>query len=87
MSKKLSSPEITYPSSTLQRELIGPYQLLKAGTVDIDVGTITMPLYRGQMADGTAVWYIVTDTRDKGNADALGLNWSPAWRNWRRMAR
>jgi hypothetical protein len=63
--------------SQVQRELIGPYQLLKAGTVDIDAGTITLPLYRGQMADGTAVWYIVTDTSDKGNADALGLNWSP----------
>lgn len=63
--------------SQVQRELIGPFQLLKSGTVDIDAGTITMPLYRGQMEDGTPVWYIVTDTNDKGNADALGLNWSP----------
>ena len=63
--------------SQVQRELIGPYQLLKAGTVDIDAATITLPLYRGQMEDGTAVWYIVTDTNDKGNADALGLNYSP----------
>ncbi len=63
--------------SQVQRELIGPYQLLKAGTVDINAGTLTLPLYRGQMEDGTAVWYIVTDTTDKGNADALGLNYSP----------
>ena len=72
-----------------QRELIGPYQLLKSGQVDLNASTITLPLYRGQLkaaatADGGSgsgevrnVWYIVTDTTDKGNADALGLNWSP----------
>ena len=72
-----------------QRELIGPYQLLKSGQVDLNASTITLPLYRGQVkaaatADGGSgsgevrnVWYIVTDTTDKGNADALGLNWSP----------
>ena len=70
-----------------QRKLIGPYQLLKSGQVDLNASTITLPLYRGQVkaaatADGGSgevrnVWYIVTDTTDKGNADALGLNWSP----------
>ena len=72
-----------------QRKLIGPYQLLKSGQVDLNASTITLPLYRGQLkaattADGGSgsgevrnVWYIVTDTTDKGNADALGLNWSP----------
>lgn len=63
--------------SDVQRELIGPYKLLKAGQVDLDAGTITLPLYRGQMEDGRNVWYILTDTNDKGNADALGLVWSP----------
>src|SRR6516165_10435572 len=29
------------------------------------------------MKSGEAVWYIVTDTDDKGNADQLGLNYSP----------
>jgi hypothetical protein len=71
----------------VQRELIGPYQLLKAGQVDLNAGTITLPLYQGQVkvsnggGDGgttnKVVWYILTDTDDKGNADALGLNWSP----------
>lgn len=65
------------PPSAIQRELIGPFQLLKAATVDVDAGTMTLPLYEGQMLDGTPVWFIVTDTNDKGNADALGLNWSP----------
>lgn len=63
--------------STAQRELIGPYQLLRAGQVDRDAATINLPLYQGQMTDGRKVWYILTDTNDKGNADALGLNWAP----------
>jgi hypothetical protein len=62
--------------STVQKELIGPYQLVTAGTIDHDAGTITLPLYRGQMASGEAVWYIITDTSDEANAAALGLNFS-----------
>ncbi|MCA9906438.1 MAG: hypothetical protein KC547_21430, partial [Anaerolineae bacterium] len=62
--------------SNVQRELIGPYQLLKAGTVDVDNGTITLPLYRGQLTTGEPVWYILTDTNDEANAAALGLNFS-----------
>jgi len=63
--------------SNVQRELIGPYQLLKSGPLDLDNGTITLPLYRGQMVSGETVWYILTDTDDEGNAAALGLNYSP----------
>ena len=63
--------------SQVQRELIGPHQLLKSGPIDLDAGTITLPLYEGRMSSGEKVWYILTDTTDKGNADALGLNWSP----------
>ncbi len=63
--------------STFDPELVGPNQLLRAGTMDLEAGTITLPLYEGQLADGRKVWYILTDTDDKGNADALGLNWAP----------
>jgi hypothetical protein len=62
--------------STVQKELIGPYQLLKAGTVDQAAGTITLPLYKGQLASGESIWYILTDTTDEKNAAALGLNFS-----------
>jgi len=62
--------------SQVQKELIGPYQLLKSGTLDAEAGTITLPLYRGQLGDGRKVWYILTDTTDKANAEALGLNFS-----------
>jgi hypothetical protein len=61
----------------VQRELVGEYQLLKSGKVDLEKGTITLPLYDGRMKDGRTVWYVVTDTDDKGNAEQLGLNYSP----------
>ena len=63
------------PSQVL-KELIGPYQLLKSGVVDLQDGTITIPLYRGQMKDKRNVWYVLTDTDDQANAAALGLNFS-----------
>ena len=62
--------------SGVQKELIGPYQLLKSGKLDLDRATITLPLYEGRLESGEAVWYIVTDTTDKSNAEQLGLNHS-----------
>ncbi|TGG79452.1 MAG: hypothetical protein ERJ67_01695 [Aphanocapsa feldmannii 277cV] len=63
--------------SEVQKELIGPHKLLKAGAVDLEAGTVTLPLYAGQMASGETVWYVVLDTDDRGNAEALGLNYAP----------
>ena len=76
---------VTYfgpPPSTVNENLVGPNQLLTAGTLDEDEGTITLPLYRGVLDSdgpnaGRNIWYIVTDTSDEGNADALGLNFAP----------
>ena len=63
--------------SSVNPKLVGPVQLLKAGPVDLDKGTITLPLYKGKLGStGRAVWFILTDTDDKENADALGLNFS-----------
>ena len=80
-----ASVPLTYfgPSpSMVQPELVGPYQLLKSGKVDLNAGTITLPLYEGKVKINGGkttenVWYILTDTDDKGNADQLGLNYSP----------
>ncbi|MBA3627343.1 MAG: hypothetical protein H0W60_06365, partial [Chloroflexi bacterium] len=58
------------------RALVGPVQLLRSGTVDRKDMTTTVPLYRGAAKDGTIVWYILTDTTDEANAEALGLNHS-----------
>lgn len=64
--------------STTNPSLIGPLQLLTSGPIDLEAGTITIPLYRGEMqGDGANVWYILTDTTDEGNAEALGLNFAP----------
>jgi hypothetical protein len=63
--------------SSVQPELIGPHQLLTAGVVDLNVGTVTLPLYKGTMkGTGKKVWYVLTDTNDKGIADGLGLNYA-----------
>ena len=64
-----------WPSET-QKELVGPYQLLKAGVVSEDNRELTLPLYEGKLKDGRKVWYVLTDTNDEGNARALGLNFS-----------
>jgi hypothetical protein len=71
---------VTYfgpPPSSVEPELIGPLQLLTAGQLDLEAGTITLPLYRGELAEtGETIWYIVTDTTDQANAEALGINHS-----------
>ncbi len=58
------------------RALVGPVQLLRSGTVDQELLTTTLPLYRGQTSAGKNVWYILTDTTDRDNAESLGLNHS-----------
>lgn len=64
--------------STVNPSLVGPLQLLTAGTLDEVERTITLPIYRGAMrSDGSNVWYILTDTTDAGNAEGLGLNFAP----------
>jgi len=62
--------------STVNPRLIGPLQLLRAGTIDTTAGTITLPLYEGRLVSGESIWYILTDTTDAENAAALGLNFS-----------
>lgn len=70
--------------SSVNPNLIGPVQLLQSGTVDLDAtpsSTVTLPLYYGRLAsggprNGRSFFYIVTDTSDRDNAAALGLNFS-----------
>src|SRR5215510_9071459 len=63
--------------SEVNPSFIGPLQLLRSGPVDLNASTVTLPLYKGHLVTGETVWYVLTDTTDKGNAEALGLNWSP----------
>lgn len=55
----------------------GPLNLLSSGTVDLATGTVTVPLHLGRMKSGEAVWYVLLDSDDKGQADALGVNYAP----------
>ncbi|MCX6592615.1 MAG: hypothetical protein NTZ56_13920 [Acidobacteria bacterium] len=64
------------PPSSVDKRLVGPLQLITAGTLDIKASTLTLPLYRGEMPDGRNVWYVITDTTDQANAEALGINFS-----------
>ena len=64
------------PPSEVNKNLVGPVKLLRAGTVDQAKMTVTLPLYRGELKNGKPVWYILTDTNDERNAEALGLNFS-----------
>ncbi len=65
------------PPSSVNPNLVGPVTLLKSGPIDFEKGTITLPLYKGLVrSTGKSVYYILTDTSDKGLADALGLNFS-----------
>lgn len=64
------------PPSGVDRKLIGPVQLLRSGKLDRKRGTIRLRLYLGHLRDGRNVWYILTDTTDRDNAEALGLNHS-----------
>src|SRR5918996_4971215 len=42
--------------STVQKELVGPVQLLRSGNIDMNESTITLPLYQGHIrASGETV--------------------------------
>ncbi len=63
-------------------ELNGPMKLPKTGQLDLNESTVTLPLYHGLIkgifSTGMLnIWYILTETNDKSDADSLGVNWSP----------
>ena len=58
--------------SQVDKKLVGPVQLLRSGTIDFNESTITLPLYKGRVGSQT-VWFVITDTTDVANADALGI--------------
>ncbi|MDQ3592203.1 MAG: hypothetical protein M3386_04785 [Actinomycetota bacterium] len=69
-------PPASESFSENNESLVGPVQLLKAGTINKSGGRTTLPLYLGHDRNGKNVWFILTDTTDQANADALGLNFS-----------
>jgi len=63
-------------ASEVNKNLVGPVQLLRSGQLSRRRTTIELPLYRGRLKGGQSFWYILTDTTDKANAESLGLNHS-----------
>lgn len=59
--------------------LVGSVQLIRAARIDMERGTITLPLYRStvQTPDGNFTqWFIVTDSSDEADAASRGLNFA-----------
>lgn len=67
--------------SSIQPSFVGPQLLLKSGVVDLENLSVTLPLYRGQMASGETVWYIITDASNEGKANEMGVNYAPKLAN------
>lgn len=63
--------------SASDRGQLGPANLLASGQVDLAASTVTVPLHQGRMKSGETVWYVLLDTDDRGQADALGINYAP----------
>jgi len=62
--------------STVNPSFIGPHQLLTAGKVNLNRLTVTLPLYKASSPEGETYWYVLTDSNDQANSEALGLNFS-----------
>ena len=52
------------------------YPLRSAVAVDTAAGTVTLPLHRGWVGD-RLVWYVVTESSDRGDAARRGVSWAP----------
>lgn len=68
---------VAQPSpSEVNPSFLGPVLLMKSALVDLEAGTVTLPLRRGQLASGELVWSILTDVTDENLANLHGINYS-----------
>lgn len=68
---------VAQPSpSEVNPAFLGPVLLMKSAHVDLEAGTMTVPLRRGQMASGEIVWSIITDVSDENLANLHGVVYS-----------
>lgn len=54
-----------------------PNRLASATEIDTVAATAVLPLYRGQDASGSSVYYIMTESNEIDQSVKLGLNWTP----------
>lgn len=50
--------------------------LVRAVEINVEAGTVTLPLHEGRMKGGASVWYVLLDVSDRQTADRLGINFS-----------
>ncbi len=68
---------VAQPSpSEVNPSFLGPVLLMKSAIVDLEAGTVTLPLRQGKLASGEAVWSILTDVTDENLANLHGINYS-----------
>ena len=63
--------------SDVNDAFLGPVLLMKSARVDLEAGTVTLPLRRGRLASGETVWSILTDTTDENLSKLHGVPYSP----------
>lgn len=63
--------------SDVNDAFLGPVLLMKSARVDLEAGTVTLPLRRGRLASGEPVWSILTDTTDENLSKLHGVPYSP----------
>ena len=68
---------VAQPSpSEVNPSFLGPVLLMKSALVDLEAGTVTLPLRKGQLESGELVWSILTDVTDENLANLHGINYS-----------
>jgi len=53
-------------------------QFLTSGQVDLAREVVTLPLHRGRLPSGEAVWFVLTDVSDLATSQKMGLTWAPS---------
>jgi hypothetical protein len=68
---------VAQPSpSEVNPSFLGPVLLMKSAHIDLEAGTMILPLRRGQLASGEPVWSVLTDVSDENLANLHGVNYS-----------
>ncbi len=68
---------VAQPSpSEVNPSFLGPVLLMKSAHIDLEKGTMTVPLRKGRMESGELVWSVLTDVTDENLANLHGINYS-----------
>jgi hypothetical protein len=68
---------VAQPSpSEVNPSFLGPVLLMKSAHIDLEAGTMTLPLRVGKMVSGEPVWSVLTDTSDENLANLHGIVYS-----------